>query len=154
MQPTPYENLSDLELLTLCVWREARGEPFDGKRGVAHVIRNRVYGPVHWWGRDWHSVVLHPWQFSSFNTSDPNAYEWPSDTDPSFESCVQAVGPVYAGEDEDLTNGATFYYDTSISWPRSWGNQADYENTLNIGRLKFWRLKPKTSTDLSMEGDA
>jgi N-acetylmuramoyl-L-alanine amidase len=137
-----YANLSDLSLLALCVWREARGEGSDGKRGVGHVIRNRVYGSTHWWGKDWHSVILHPYQFSSFNADDPNSDRWPSDLDPSWGECLQAATPVYLAHDVDLTNGATFYYDTSISWPHAWGDQAAYENTLNVGRLKFWKLRP------------
>ena len=30
-----------------------------------------------WWGDDWESVVLHPWQYSSFNANDPNAVKLP-----------------------------------------------------------------------------
>jgi hypothetical protein len=147
MDPIAYKDLSDLTLLELCVWREARGEGFDGKRGVAHVVRNRVYGGVHWWGRDWHSVILHPWQFSSFNASDPNSNQWPGDADPSWAECCAASIPIYNGTDEDLTLGATFYFDVSIDWPASWGPQANYENTLNLGRLRFWKLLPISNHD-------
>src|SRR5882757_10602632 len=136
-----YNDLSDLSLLELCVYREARGEGPEGKRGVAHVIRNRVYSGIRWWGSDWHSVILHPWQFSSFNASDPNSRHWPSDTDPSFAECCEAVIPVYNGVDEDLTDGATFYFDTSISWPAAWGDERNFINTLNVGRLKFFKRK-------------
>ncbi len=145
MNPLPYKDLSDLVLLELCVWREARGESLDGKRAVAHVIRNRVYGATKWWGHDWQSVILHPWQFSSFNAADPNADKWPDDTDPSFAECCQAAVPVYLGSDTDLTNGATYYHDTSMGWPHAWGNPADYELTLELGRLKFYkRIPPNT----------
>lgn len=140
MIPTPYKDLSDLALLELAVWREARGEPHDGKRAVAHIIRNRVYGSVKWWGVDWHSVILHPWQFSSFNESDPNVALWPSDTDPAFVDACMSAAPIFLGADtDDLTNGATFYHDVSIGWPHAWGNPANYEQTLAVGRLLFFK---------------
>ena len=145
MEPQPYTELSDLGILALCCWREARGEVEDGKRGVAHVIANRVKLGG-WQGRDWHSVVLKPWQFSSFNLSDPNNTKWPSDDDPSWTECLSISSGVLMGMDDDLTGGATYYYDTSIGWPKAWGNEAEYENTLNVGRLKFWKhLRPSDS---------
>jgi hypothetical protein len=147
MDPIDYKDLSDLSLLELCVWREARGEGFDGKRGVAHVIRNRVYSGTRWWGSDWHSVILHPYQFSSFNHSDPNSNRWPADDDPAFAECCAASIPIYNGVDEDLTLGATFYYDQSITWPPAWGDMRNYENTFNVGRLMFWKLLPTTNHD-------
>ena len=145
MNPLPYKDLSDLTLLELCVWREARGESSDGKRAVAHTIRNRVYGATKWWGHDWHSVILHPYQFSSFNANDPNADKWPDDTDSSFAECCQAALPVYLGNDTDLTQGATYYHDTSMGWPHAWGNAADYELTLELGRLKFYKPIPQNT---------
>jgi hypothetical protein len=142
MEPTPFDQLSDLVLLELCVWREARGESFDGKRAVAWAIKNRVDSP-RWWGHDWHTVILKPWQFSSFNLGDPNHTRWPLDTDQSFIECTEACQPVYIGADtDDLTNGATHYYDTSIEWPKGWGRPEEWDNTLNIGRLKFFKMKP------------
>ena len=141
MRPQPYTELTYLQLLELCVWREAQGEPYDGKRAVAHVVRNRVYGTTKWWGRDWESVILHPWQFSSFNKNDPNSRKWPEDTDPSFLDSQVAAESVYLGNDGDLTAGATFYHATSMGWPASWGDPNDYEETLSIGRHKFYRLR-------------
>jgi N-acetylmuramoyl-L-alanine amidase len=145
MKAQSYDQLSDLVLMELCIWREARGEGFDGKRAVAHVIRNRTM-KAEWWNRHIAGsvacVVLQPWQFSSFNPTDPNADKWPDDADPSFVECCAAALPTWQGTDSDNTDGATHYYDTSIDWPHAWGDQSKYENTLNIGRLRFWKLKP------------
>lgn len=152
MQPRPYNQLSDLATLQLVIWREARGEPFDGKRGVAHVVRNRTLVAAWWNGHIAGSisrVVLQPYQFSSFNPNDPNSDKWPDDADPSFAECCAAAVPVYLNHDEDNTDGATYYYDASIDWPLAWGNQDLYENTLNVGRLLFWKLKPVPTVDLS-----
>ncbi len=137
MKPQPYESLSDIALVALAVWREARGESQDGKRGVAHVIANRVKRGG-WWGSDWKSVILKPWQFSSFNANDPNSEKWP-DEDASWTDSLSAASGVITGLDDDLTEGATYYHDTTMGWPKAWGNPADYVNTLNVGRLKFYR---------------
>lgn len=143
----PYDNLSDLELLELAIWREARGESYDGKRGVAHVVRNRVYGTTKWWGNgSYRSVILHPYQFSSFLPDDPNADRWPGSGDVAWADCVAIALAVSNGTDEDLTLGATMYYDTSIPWPHEWGNPGLYDNTLNVGKLRFFKLKPVASS--------
>lgn len=58
--------LSEVELLALCIWGEARGEPVIGQLAIAHVVLNRVAAP-RWWGHDVPSVILKPYQFSFFN---------------------------------------------------------------------------------------
>ena len=151
MLPQPYNELSDLALMELACWREARGEPFDAKRGVCHVIRNRSLVAAWWNGHIAGSVqrvVLQPWQFSSFNHGDPNATKWPADDDPAFADCCAAALPVQLSHDPDNTDGATSYYDISIDWPDAWGPISEWENTLNVGRLKFWRRRtaPLTTT--------
>ena len=135
----PYIQLSDLTLLALCCYREARGESFDGKRAVCHVIKNRTLKPS-WWGHDWQSVILKPFQFSSFNPDDINNEVWPKDESPAWAECMAAASAIHSGMDEDLTEGATYYYDTSIQWPKAWGSPSCYANTLNIGRLRFYKL--------------
>lgn len=136
MDPQAYAALSDQQILSLCVWREARGEGFLGKRGVAHVIRNRASEPS-WWGHDIRTVILKPYQFSSFNANDPNADKWPEDADPSWADCQEAATWVLAGTDNDITSGAQFYYDISIPEPE-WA--ADYTLTLVAGRLRFYKI--------------
>jgi|HubBroStandDraft_6_1064221.scaffolds.fasta_scaffold00496_2 hypothetical protein len=58
-----------------------------------------------------------PWQFSSFNASDPNSSKWPAQRDPSFQDCEKVCESVAAQNDEDVTAGATSYYDVSIPPP-------------------------------------
>jgi spore germination cell wall hydrolase CwlJ-like protein len=138
MEAQPYGELSDLSLMALCCYREARGETIFGKRAVCHVIKNRASQPG-WWGHDIQSVVLKPWQFSSFNPNDPNSTVWPADDSPSWTDSLSAASAVLIGEDQDSTDGATFYHDLSMGWPKAWGKESDYVNTLNIGRLRFYR---------------
>jgi spore germination cell wall hydrolase CwlJ-like protein len=57
--------IADDDLLALCVWDEAAGEPFEGKAAVARVVLNRIDalflsdGTVA-------GTVLHPLAFSGF----------------------------------------------------------------------------------------
>lgn len=55
-------------LLGLCLWGEARGEPVEGQTAVAWVVRHRVERRR----STYPGEILKPWQFSSFNVSDPN----------------------------------------------------------------------------------
>jgi len=138
MEATDYAEMSDLSLMALAAYREARGESFDGKRGVCHVIQNRANKPG-WWGRDIKSVILKPYQFSSFLDSDPNSIIWPMDTNPAWIQCLSAASAVVVGDDPDLTDGALYYHDSSITFPKSWGPESNYIKTLVVGRLSFYR---------------
>lgn len=122
-------------LLALVVWREARGEPVPGKLAVAWSIRNRVQHPS-WWGQDWVTVILKPWQYSSFNPTDPNAVKWPSETDSAWQACLDVATQVYAGQGTDPTSGAHSYYDDSIP-PPEWTKAMTA--TVKVGALNFFR---------------
>lgn len=71
MDKDVFEKLSELELLTLCLYGEARGEGLDGMLAVGSVVLNRTKSPS-WWGHDVKSVILKPYQFSCFNKADSN----------------------------------------------------------------------------------
>jgi spore germination cell wall hydrolase CwlJ-like protein len=123
-------------LLTLCIWREARGESDDAKLGVAWTIKNRV-ALQGWMGKTYNEVVLKPWQFSSFNASDPNAVKWPNPlTDPSYAECMNAAKCAYSDIKTDPTSGATHYYDDSIAAPK-W--TAGATKTVKLGKLNFYK---------------
>lgn len=133
MLPTNYAMLTDLELLGLCVWREARGEGMLGKRGVAHVVANRVANGH--FGAGIPGVILWPYQFSSFNPHDPNSNKWPAEEDPSWIECQQAASLVMEGSDTDITSGAVFYFSPPLTVPpHGWGN---VEVLVKIGNLTF-----------------
>ena len=148
MEVVAYDSLSELEITALCVWRESRGEMLSVRRCVAWSIRNRVSNP-RWWNRPqgshpslWHSTVLKPWQYSSFNSGDPNETRWPvSDTDEGWKETRDVVAEAMSDPNPDPTSGATHYFDTSITFPKAWCNEIDWENTLNLGRIRFWKEK-------------
>lgn len=60
--------LSDLELLTLTIIGEGRGEPIEGQLAVGNVIMNRCKA----YKDTVDKVVLKPSQFSCWNDGDPN----------------------------------------------------------------------------------
>jgi len=83
--------ISDEALAVLTVWQEARNQSFIGKCAVGEVIRNRMH-------RHYNSdgtvpgTVCRAWQFSGWNTQDPNRV--PSlkldDNDPMVQECMKA----------------------------------------------------------------
>ena len=133
----------DIALLALVLWREARGEVLlVTKQAVAWSIRNRVNHPG-WWGRSWWTVILMPFQYSSFNHNDPNATKWPMETDESWLECVAVAADI--GSDtpsiSDPTNGATSYFDMSMDInPPKWATDGSNEKICDYGRIHFYRL--------------
>lgn len=131
--PINTANAYEKILLALCVWREARGEQIAAQRGVAWTILNRASKPG-WWGKDIVSVILAPFQFSSFNPHDANSGRFPQSTDPVFREIVLLA----ADPGEDPTEGATSYYDKSLdSNPPGWA--AGMLKTVDIGSFHFFR---------------
>jgi spore germination cell wall hydrolase CwlJ-like protein len=138
--------------MALCIYREARGEGILGKRGVAHVIENRTrtsgFG-----GSTLTAVILHPYAFSSFNPSDPNAGVWPGDTDDAWTDCLHVTSSIIGGSDEDLTNGALFYFSPPLlAPPHAWG---PVEITLQVGRLTFCKPSERpVVSNLELAGES
>lgn len=146
MEAQPYTDLDDAHLLALCIYREARGESFLGKRGVACVVRNRVAARSYF-GADYARVILKPYQFSSFNANDPNSGVWPIDGEPVWMECLVEANNVLGGID-DVSNGALFYFSPPLTAPpHAWGPVVA---TAHIGNLNFYKPAP---ANLSLEGD-
>jgi N-acetylmuramoyl-L-alanine amidase len=118
-------------LLALVAWREARGESPEAQLGVMWSVKNRAARPS-WWGNSVVSVVLKPFQYSSFNPNDPNAVKLPAEDDPVWNEIeTMAVAP-----GADPTGGATHYFSTDIPAP-SWTSEMTF--TVQIGALRFYR---------------
>ena len=128
----------EMILLAICVWREARGEVVAAKYGVAWTVRNRALNPG-WWGNGWVACILKPFQYSSFNPTDPNAVKWPAPADPSWVSSLQVADEVYQGG-LDPTSGCTHYFDRSLdSTPPTWAKDGSMVEVIMIGNLRFWK---------------
>jgi len=93
-----FVNLTEAQLMGLCIWAEARGEGEAGRIAVGSVILNRAdYGKDHdAWGRRFgtsiHTVILAPAQFS-----------WTIGADPQYARCVK-IAKDYDGAYHDHPN--------------------------------------------------
>lgn len=126
------KTLNDIVTVACTVYGEARGEPFEGKVAVANVIMNRVKSPG-WWGKDITSVCLAPWQFSCWNSNDPNRAIIETFRrsfmrkemygikgairDSSFCECMSIAAAVIGGRLPDITEGSAHYYVKAIPAP-------------------------------------
>ena len=105
--------ISDDALATLTIWQEARNQTFIGMCAVGEVIRNRM-------ARRYNSdgtvagTVCRAWQFSGWNTQDPNRV--PSlkldDSDPLVQLCRKAW---YTSQATTYAKGAVLYLNKSIA---------------------------------------
>jgi spore germination cell wall hydrolase CwlJ-like protein len=119
----------DLIMGALTVWKEARGEPLEGKRAVYHVILNRMKAG---WGATVLQVVTARYQFSCWNADDPNVNKFPDAKDPSWLECLEVI----LNPGEDNTQGAKHYFNPKIVTP-SWSLKMVL--SLKIGNHAFYR---------------
>ena len=98
--------LSDIDFLARTIWGEARGETREGRIAVANVVMNRVADRR--WPNTVKAVVLQPFQFSAWNSNDPNRSQMLAVTadDPTFAESLEIAQAAVDGELEDVTNGA------------------------------------------------
>jgi spore germination cell wall hydrolase CwlJ-like protein len=89
------------------IWQEARGESYDGKCAVGEVIRNRMKRRYTSDGTVL-GTTLRPFQFSGWNTQDPNRI--PAlrldDSDPLVQECKRAWQD---SENTNFSKGAVLY---------------------------------------------
>ena len=144
-----------IDWLTRTIYGEARGESFEGKIAVAHVILNRARrGKANkalgkFWGNDVESVCLAPWQFSCWNENDPNLEKMlaldPGSDDPVVKECLWAAVSAFSGFLEDNTGGADHYYSMYCEMP-VWAS--DKSNTRTFGRHDFYQLRGEDGKEL------
>ena len=126
----------DLQFGAGCVFMEASAEPPEGQRAVAWVLVNRLRDGR--WGSTLASVCLAPYQFSSFNTGDPNRKRLAQtpDNDPTLKQIEGFVQDALNGVGTDPTNGALWYVNEALAKP-DW--MAEYVQTAKIGNHTFFR---------------
>lgn len=138
---------SDTQVLAATIWGESRGEPLLGQQAVASVILNRarsaVAHPRHQFGDGTiKGACLAPWQFSSWNHSDPNREKMLAldmeAPDRTLQRCISVADEAVSGNLEDPTGGATFYKVTTLAWPSEWGPQVPPCEV--IGHQSFYKL--------------
>lgn len=125
--------LEDLLIAARTVYGEARGEPFEGQRAVAHVILNRAKeeGGIA-------RACLRAWQFSCWNPDDANFQLIQKVALDDKRFCLALRAVLEAFVEPDFTQGARHYHTRQVqpSWSR--GRTPD----LMIGNHLFFRGIP------------
>ena len=127
----------DIDVMALTIWGEARGESFDGKVGVAWVIRNRMSkSPQYNWPDNIRGVCKQPSQFSCWNPGDPNLGQLTTltEADSNFRECKEIARKVVKGELSDVSNGADHYYANYIATP-DWARGKTPVATIGVHRF-------------------
>lgn len=99
-----------IDYMARTAWGEARGEGRTGMQAVINVIMNRVRAGS-WYGATPKEVCTKKSQFSVWNANDPNYLKMlvVDEKDSSFKMAKALASLAYAGQLEDITNGATNY---------------------------------------------
>ena len=79
---SPYDQLSDPELMATIMWLESRGEGEEGMRAVGHVLKNRVGFPG--FPQTLRAVIFQKNAFSCLIPSNPEYGKLPQAGDPQF----------------------------------------------------------------------
>ena len=135
--PADIKPFTEIFMIALAIYREARGEDLSAKIAVGCAIRNRVQHPD-WYGKNWFECITKPYQFSSFNRGEPNSIVFGSPDQPAWAESLAAALRVLSGE-PDPTGGATFYFDQSLDKnPPKWASI--YAHTGDVGRFRFFKV--------------
>ena len=125
----------DLQIAAMTVYMESSGEAEAGQIAVINVLMNRLKSKR--WGYTLAEVCLKAYQFSSWNTKDPNrirAARLPDDNN-LLRRIEQLVSKALAGELPDTTGGALFYLAPALCDPE-WAKRM--KRTASIGAHWFF----------------
>lgn len=137
--------LSDLDVLALTIWGEARNQSLAGMAAVAAVIRNRLQSGQ--WGRSYESVCLAPKQFSCWTPIGGKAnhgtlralvgqiQQGKAPDDPVLKRCYWIAQGCLSGVLPDETSGSMHYFVTKSPMP-SWAK--DHLPVAVIGSHSFF----------------
>lgn len=138
----------DQDTLARTIWGEARGQGREAMENVASVIMNRYkarregkgyasWGPTR---GTIAQICKAPYQFSCWNTSDPNLARCiaVNTNDAVFRVALEVAGQAIAGTLTDRTGGADHYFASSMLSLPSWANSGI--ETLKDAGHRFLKL--------------
>ena len=130
----------ELEVLAKTIYGEARGEPQVGQEAVAFTVLNRIEKRS-WWGGDIIGVCKYPWQFSCWNSNDPNSatLNTMAADDSRLVPFLDVARRVLTGQVQNTIGKATHYYAHYIAAP-SWVSAGTF--VTKIGRHLFYANVP------------
>ena len=133
-------NRVELDTVARTIYGEARGESFEGQVAVAWVIKNRSIKRR----RTLMEICLAPFQFSCWNSSDPNKaiIERVNFDDLKFTRAYGIACLVNTGNLPDPTENSDHYHTIARpkgarQWPPSWASSLN--KIKEIGNHVFYR---------------
>jgi N-acetylmuramoyl-L-alanine amidase len=126
---------SNVILLALCVYREARGEIYTAKLAVAYTVVTRAaHGG--WWGDSIMAVLRCPDQYTSMtHEGDPNLVVLPGPTDPFWDDSTQAAIAALSKSVSNPAPLADSYFSGDVA--PYWAASATW--IADVGAFKFFR---------------
>ena len=130
--------VNDVNCMSEALYFEARNQPDNGVRAVAHVILNRARGNTYHGSvcDVVHQRVNGVCQFSYYCQLDANALR-PREHN-AYDNMRKIADSVISNEDYDFTNGSEFYHTVHIT--AKWDKIMN--KTLTISDHVFFKLKP------------
>lgn len=116
----------EIKLIAGVVHAESKGEPFEGKIGVAAVILNRLYHPE--FPKSVEGVI---YQKNAFSCVAGKDFDLEPDKD-SYEAVMEAL------DGKDPTNNAVFFYNPKTASSR-WMINTAKDQTVTIGSHVFFK---------------
>lgn len=107
-----------IDTLARTLYGEAKPHDIQDATAIACVVMNRVALPN--WPDDVESVCIQPYQFSCWNTSDPNRARIFKANGAWFDKCVQIAMKAVDHQLVDPTNASTHYHTPAVkpAWSR------------------------------------
>lgn len=136
---------NDIQVMSLCVWKEARGEGQLGMEAVANVINNRAKSWYKLSDNPIHTAVYAKNQFTSMSiSSDPQYNLEPRPEDVEFILATQICKNILGGLSTDLTDGACYYYNPKTATSKWFvdnivNNPEVHPKLVTIGRQEFFK---------------
>lgn len=124
--------LEDVMVLARTIYGEARGESYQDKLAVAHVVLNRWRDATRRHDHTISATCLRYKQFSAWNEGDSNRGKVIGIMidDVVFRVCLRAA--LEALDGDDFTKGATHYHTPEVSPPWARGHVPCYSNDSHL----------------------
>lgn len=111
---------NDILALAQTMWGEARGEDDEGMAAVCCTIINRFQSKKWFSGESIEATCKKPWQYSCWNVNDPNRPKLLRLTYIELKRELDIIKKVTSGVYEDITCGATHYYNPKVCAMPKW----------------------------------
>ncbi len=141
------DSLDEIEILSLTIIGESRGESILGQIAVGCDIRNRVIQE----SQNYRYICLQPKQFSCWNKDDPNysylldlaarMFDGQDFTEGALKQCIYVAHGVFSGDILDVLKQDMFYMTTILfNSPKRPKWASNPKNIIVIGHQTFFNV--------------